>query len=324
MARVDVWRGGVVGVLALAAVLALTGVGDRVLGQAGLGPLPESSVRYLDDAFGRSMKTFGVLSAVKVALAVVEGTEVGVGFGLQVGDAVQSTYDYIDIAWRTVLAAGVVLVGTKYLLEAAALAGRWVLGAACIAGMALALLGYGGDRWRRLRDVLRDMSLVLTVAAVCVYVVLPLGVSGARILSHRIIEPSLAEVDRELQTLREELAEREVTQAGFMHQLGNAAERVKQTVTFLGSKSKEVSVWAFRLVAGYLFDCIVFPLGLFALLLWATKGIARYAYGYRQRRTLREDLAGILDSYFARRRAGAASDDGQVGKGVAVDDVAAG
>ncbi len=301
MSRSALRRTVVIALLTVAVALALTGAGDTVLGHMGLGPLPASSARYLDEAFGRSMKTFGLLSAVKVGLAVVEGTEVGVGFGLQVGDAVQSTYDYIDVAWRTVLAGGVVLVGTRYLLEAAALAGRWVLGAACIAGLALALLGCWGGRLRRPRDVLRDISLVLTVTAAAIYVMLPLAVGGARTLSRQVIEPSLNEVDQELQTLREELEARDATRAGLMHQLGNATERVKQIATSLSARSKEASVWAFRLVAGYLFDCIVFPLGLFVLLLWATKGIARYAYGYRRNRTLREDLTGILDSYFARR-----------------------
>ncbi|MBD3243770.1 MAG: hypothetical protein GF331_24475 [Chitinivibrionales bacterium] len=311
MSRSTLRRTAAAVVLAFATLLALTGAGDRLLGQAGLGPSPVSSMRYLDDAFARSMKTFGVLSAVKVALAVVEGTEIGVGFGLQVGDAVQSTYDYIDVAWRTVLAGGVVLVGTRYLLESAALVGKWVLGAALAVALALTLLGFTGRQFQQPRRVLRDISLALTVIAVTLYVVLPLTVYGARTVSRRIIEPSLNEVHEELQTLRAELEEQDAVQAGLMQQLGGATERVRRIGSYLSSRSKEASVWAFRLVAGYLFDCIVFPLGLFVLLLWGTRGIARYAYGYRQSRTLREDLVGILDSYFS-RRSGAHDSGGQL------------
>jgi hypothetical protein len=58
-----------------------------------------------------------VLSDIKVGLAVVEGTEIGVRFCIEIDDAVQSVYDYIDVAWRTVLASAAILTWTKYLVK---------------------------------------------------------------------------------------------------------------------------------------------------------------------------------------------------------------
>ena len=56
----------------------------------------------------------------------------GVGFGVQLGDVVQAAYDYVNIAWQTVLAGGVFLLGTLFLLQAVDIVDGWVAGAACL------------------------------------------------------------------------------------------------------------------------------------------------------------------------------------------------
>jgi len=123
-------------------VLTAFGFTERLLGTCGLDRLTSKNDAYLEASFERSLRTFAVLSTIKVGLAIVEGTEIGVGFGLEVGDVVQAAYDSVDIAWRTVLAGGVILLGTRTLLEAASLANHWLL-AATLAAVTLMVITQG-------------------------------------------------------------------------------------------------------------------------------------------------------------------------------------
>ena len=88
---------------------------------------PRTNHRYLDESYDRALEGFLVLSAVKSGLAVIEGSEVGIGFSLEVGDLVQSVYDYVNIAWKTVLAGGTILLITRLALDGVTLVDHWVL-----------------------------------------------------------------------------------------------------------------------------------------------------------------------------------------------------
>ncbi len=90
----------IVTLLIAGTLLTALGFTDRLLGICGLDRLSEKNEAYLESSQERTLQTFAVLSTIKVGLAVVEGTEIGVGFGLEIGDVVQAAYDYVDIAWR--------------------------------------------------------------------------------------------------------------------------------------------------------------------------------------------------------------------------------
>ncbi|MBI5897208.1 MAG: hypothetical protein HZB24_14795, partial [Desulfobacterales bacterium] len=71
------------------AVLAATGVLDRGMGWCGLDRLARANDGYLDRAFDRALAGFLLLSGIKSGLAIVEGSSVGVGVQVELGDAVQ-------------------------------------------------------------------------------------------------------------------------------------------------------------------------------------------------------------------------------------------
>ncbi len=119
----------------------------------------------LDASLARNATSFAALSGLKGMLAVIEGSSVGVGFQLELGDLVQPAYDYLDLVWRAFLAAlallgffellfetGIlelglaVLGGGALLWGAGRLSGRRssgrLPGALCLAGRRLALLGF--------------------------------------------------------------------------------------------------------------------------------------------------------------------------------------
>ena len=108
-------------------VLAASGMLDQGLAKIGLGDLARVNHRYLEASYDDALEGFLVLSAVKSGLAVVEGSQVGIGFSFQVGDLVQSVYDYVNIAWKTVLAGGTILLMTRLALDGVTMADHWVM-----------------------------------------------------------------------------------------------------------------------------------------------------------------------------------------------------
>ncbi len=261
--------------------LSAFGFAERLLGACGLERLEAKNAAYLESSFQRTLQTFAVLSTIKVGLAVVEGTEVGVGFGLEVGDVVQAAYDYVDIAWRTVLAGGVVLLGTQSLLEAASLADHWCL-TVTFAILALAVLTQGHPpRLPRIHLALRRAGLFMTIFTTACYLILPLSIAGGACLSSRITAPSIEEAESGLSALTEDLFPGNQTRdGGLWSTWAGIKEQINQTVTYLKEKSSEMVVWILKLIAGYLFDCLLFPVLLFVPLVWLTRGTAKSLFGF--------------------------------------------
>ena len=100
--------------------------------------LNDHAVALLDETLERDIVTFLLITAVKASLAMIEGSSVGVGFELQVGDIVQPAYDYVDFFWRAFLYAFMVLGFYKLLLET----GLLLLGIVII-GIGFVLSGVG-------------------------------------------------------------------------------------------------------------------------------------------------------------------------------------
>jgi hypothetical protein len=254
------------------------GLTERLLAACDLDGLASKNQAYLESSFERSLRTFAVLSTIKVGLAVVEGTEIGVGFGLQVRDVVQATYDYVDIAWRTVLAGGVILLGTRTLLEAASLANHWFL-AITLATFVLMVLTHGvPPRLVRTHRMLREAALFMTVLTAACYLILPLSIAGGAYLSSKITAPSIEEAESGLTALTKELfpeAEDQTTDGGLREKWSQIVEKLNQLASHLKERASELVLWILKLIAGCLFDCLVFPLGLFVLLVWFTRVMAR-------------------------------------------------
>ena len=57
----------------------------------------------------RQSASFLLVSTLKSSLAMIEGSDIGIGFRLQVGDIIQSTYDLVDFTWKMLL-YGILLI----------------------------------------------------------------------------------------------------------------------------------------------------------------------------------------------------------------------
>ena len=79
--------------------------------------LNQKAANHIDDALEKSLVVFTAVSGVKAAISMVEGSSVGVGFDLEIGDLVQPAYDYIDFVWKLFLFSTFLLTLYKLMIE---------------------------------------------------------------------------------------------------------------------------------------------------------------------------------------------------------------
>jgi len=286
-------------------VLAAGGILDRGMSRIGLGDLALANQRYLDESYDSALDGFLVLSAVKSGLAVIEGSEVGIGFSLQLGDLVQSVYDYVDIAWKTVLAGGTIILMTRLALEGIALVGHYVLAMAFCAWMIMAAVKGFCPQQHGLGRLVQSITAASLFVAVLFYLALPLAVFGASRLSVRITRPMIhasydtfSEVSRTFagdgltagSDLSDDGSPAEQTRMGLKQRYEHLKARLGELETYLGEQAKRLAGTTFHLIAAYLFDCVIFPLAFVAVLALLVRELPGYLVGAARDRRLAETI----------------------------------
>jgi hypothetical protein len=280
-------------------VLSFTGNMDTAIDWTGRGHLRSANEAYLTEAFQKAISGFGVMSLLKAGLDIIEGSKVGASFGVtaqvEIGDAVQPAYDYVDIAWRTLLTGSVSLLGIRYILQATDFIDSYVLGFAFLIAAVAVIFSCFTKGFHQIRSIMRDILSLALVLVLALYYILPLSVWGASVLSRNITAPAITEAEQGFQQTQQELfPEPEADSKGTISTLMAIPERISRIVTYLTQKSQDLVVWTIQLIAGYIFDCIVFPLTLFALLLWLTRGFIRYVFQKNFQKSLVDDIRGLL------------------------------
>jgi hypothetical protein len=261
---------------------------DSVLARMGTEWFQEQNESYLEETFDKALVGFGVMSGLKAGLAVVEGSTGGVSAGvslnLQIGDVVQSAYDYVDIAWRTLLLGSICLLSIQYLLDAVSLLDSFVLGLFWFL-MACTWVGRGRVK------LLRDAFLLSTFAVLVVYLLLPVSILFSSQLSERITRPSIEAAQLGFQQTSQQLfPENKDLPEGFVARIKQIPERLEQITRYLGDRTAQMSLWTIQLIAGYLFDCILFPFGTFLLMIAGTRALLRYCYACDLHKALHTEL----------------------------------
>lgn len=111
-----VWRRAAAIALVVAGAL-VTVFPDLFARATGYHALNDYAIDKTAAALERDQVAFLLISGLKASLALIEGSSVGVGFELEVGDIVQPAYDYVDFFWRIFLYAFMVLGFYQLLLE---------------------------------------------------------------------------------------------------------------------------------------------------------------------------------------------------------------
>ncbi len=289
--RQQVIKGIMLGLVAVAMILTMTGYAETLIQSAGMGSVTDSNRDYLTDAFDRSLVGFLILSGIKSGLAIIEGSEVGIGFNLEIGDIVQSVYDYVDVAWKTALAAGVILLMTRFCLDAVALVDHWFLALMLLSIGVYWVLVWYQPQMKRVNRLARESMIFLTVVALTLYIVLPIAISGASFLSRSITQPLIEATQDEFQEINQAFSPQRMhsslfppetesesifSSLDFTARFEKTKERFQAIGEYFKNETRHIAVLTLKLVAGYLFDCIVFPLTFFVILYLFARNFIRF------------------------------------------------
>ncbi len=296
----------------LLGITALANGVDQVLAHIGIQKISTATTRYLETSFDKSVKGFLVLSTIKSGVAVLEGSEVGVGFSIQIGDLVQSIYDYVDIAWKTALAGSTILLLMRLMYLFIGTVDHYFLAVFFFSysGLLFSSLSFPGNG--TLKRVAKEGVVFLAVLSVTLYLVLPLSISGAAFLSKKITQPLIDDATSGFNSLQHDLSSESLSERLFdtgneediissfniPRRIQRTGERIKETGIWLKEKTEEMALWTVKLVAGYVFDCIIFPFTFFFILFTFSKGILHYIIGLRRDKSFKEDFLHIIEKYY--------------------------
>lgn len=271
-------HGIMLGILLLLIFLSAIGLLHKGLYGLGLRALANQNDRYLDQAFDKSLALFGVLTGFKAGLAVIEGSQIGVGMAIEFGDVVEAVYDVVNTAWYTVLAGMLILLGIHYLLQGCELVAPWFLTFA----LSFLLLDCF-FRWRVskaffLRSMFRELTWIGLFCALMVYLGLPLSIAGGRWLSKKITQPAIEEAEKGITQVKKDFDECVYERkSGFWNPLEGLKFQWEKIKGLVSQTSRRLTVWILKLIAGYTFDCVVFPLlffiAIFGLFRWGIRSI---------------------------------------------------
>jgi ABC-type multidrug transport system fused ATPase/permease subunit len=304
--------------LGVGVIIAALGYIDKPIQWLGMGKISKSNEAYLKDSFDKSVTGFLVLSGIKSGLAVIEGSEVGVGFNLEVGDVVQSVYDYVDIAWQTALLGGTVILLTLLLLRSADMIDHWSLALLLFSVFASYGINWLVPRFARTSQLIRETIFYLIVFTVTLYLIVPFSITGAAYLSEKITRPIIEESHKSFDNIKEDFSLENINQRLFADEKNKKEgswisefnlkakwsrinDRIKQLSNYFKDKTKNIAIWTIQLIAGYLFDSIVFPVTFFILLFVVTKSILLYLFEDRKRQSVKEDIAAMIGKYYGTR-----------------------
>jgi len=303
--------------LVMGIVFSITGHADRIIGSCGLTRINQSNDHYLKDSFDRSLKGFLVLSAIKSGLAVLEGSEVGVGFNLQVGDVVQSIYDYVDVAWRTALAGGTILLLMRITLQVMQSVDHWLLAGSLTLYLLVFLSQWFLPQQVQHRRMLKECLLFVASLAVALYLILPLSIAGASYLSNRITRPLVEEAQAGFESLESDLTFQALSNRFFPQEQNDESlwsqldikakllaskQAVIQMGKWLNDITRDFATWTIKIIAGYLFDCIVFPLAFFVVVYLLTRTLLSSVLGISRRQSAQADLEELFRTYYGRNQ----------------------
>ena len=272
-------RTALIVVLGACAAMAATGLLDRGMGWFGLDHLIRANDEYLDRAFDRAMAGFIILSGIKSGLAIVEGSSVGVGVQVELGDAVQPVYDYVDTAWKAAMAGASIIALMKLALQGLTLIDHWALFAALAVWLSYFAALWLFPRSTALHKTFGRAGRFAATLCAMFYLLLPLSIFGAALMSQRITVPLVESSHEQLKALGQTLTPERI-QAQFFPpepetapslfdlkaKIAQMGQGVKALLAYLKSETERMAALTIRLMAAYLFDCILFPL-VFGLIL---------------------------------------------------------
>jgi hypothetical protein len=300
--------------LVIGIFIAAVGYIDTPIRELGMGKIAESNEKYLKNSLDKAVTGFLILSGIKTGLAVIEGSEIGVGFNLELGDIVQSVYDYVDIAWKTALAGGTVILLTRLVIKAVALIDHWCFALALFAILISLTIKWFFPGYPRILRITREATFFTIMFTVVFYLIFPFSISGAALLSEKITAPLIQESQQSFESIKDEFSFNALNRRLFPEELNRsqgwfsyfdfysklekAKELIREQTQYYKDKTRNIAIWTLQIIAGYLFDSIVFPVTFFILLFVITKGALIYLFEERKHQSLKEDIAAVIEKFY--------------------------
>lgn len=225
--------------------------------------LTTAAVVLVDDALEGDQGAFLVVSGIKAAMALIEGSTVGVGVEVQLGDVIQPAYDYIDFFWHVFLWAFFINGFYKLLLETGLLELGFALMGAGLVGLAVPRI----TAWRE-RDLRAAGRRFVLLGALVAYIV-PAALLSTHWLSQRytghLKEKHQAQIqvfERQLDTAQNDLLALRTQLSVFrpgesMDEIRKCVGRVTDSVGAAFRESFMAFLFYMLLI---LFDLLFFPL----------------------------------------------------------------
>lgn len=265
--------------LALLLVLSLTGVLAGALDVVGLEQVRQADREHLAAATATASASFLAVSALKAGLAVVSGTTVGFSLGaageVAIGDVVQALADYVDVVWRALFAALAALWALRVLLALATDLGPLLTSLALCAVLASVLIARLGRPQALLRGLSVSVCALLITGALLLHLGLPLALRGAAALSAAYTAPARAEADAALGRYAQTLLPPEAAGATVKERVEGLLAYLARLGSGLAELTRELAAVCVKLVAAWLFDVLLFPVGCLLALWWLVRTVVR-------------------------------------------------
>ena len=278
--------------------------------KAGAGVVRESASEYLEVQRERALEGFLILSALKVGLAVLRSSEIGLVLNVRIGDLAVAVYDYVNFGWKVLLAAVSYYYIAGYVLDLAGTVETWFLWAGLVFLVLALILTVFRPVWLKPRIALLRMGTVAFVMTLIVYLALPLAFVGAGWVSAHITAKPIEEATRLFQELRDDMpgigkeeakahpgkpgiqtpsvtvpvpyngtdpsgvvVENKGITGGVSHFLSGIIplEKLREMGEYLEERSRSLASAVLRQTAAYLFDIVVLPLLTLLILFWSGK-----------------------------------------------------
>jgi hypothetical protein len=266
--------------LAVALVMLLLGVSflfftDQGSYAIGLDYLNTRGDELIDEGLRRNGEAFLIVSGVKATLALIEGSSVGVGFDLEVGDLVQPTYDYVDAIWKMFFWATTILLAYKVLLESGILdIGLQVAGLGLLL-MLPALIW--PEKWRKVTR----WSRRLVVGGLFFAFVVPTALIASNTLSRHYTQPLRQSQMDAMARTRQEFVQLKNTMMSLRDDIelrkpGESIDNVRARFISLISRMQRLSADGLTtflyFVLVTLFDLLALPFATALFLTWLARG----------------------------------------------------
>ncbi|MDF1535125.1 MAG: hypothetical protein P1S46_01315 [bacterium] len=289
---------------------------EAALGKAGLDQVNAAARGYLQDQRDQAIKGFLVLSALKVGLAVLRSSEIGLVLNVRIGDLAIAVYDYVNFAWKVMLAAVAWFYLADFFLDLSAKVDTWFLWAALICFSAAGWLALLSVEKRVLKNLLQRTGVVAAVFSLILYVALPLGFIGAGWVSANVTGTAIVDANRFLEDLQDDMpslqesgkksqtsagdirtpsvtvpfpydgtdpsrvvVEDEVRKGGFGGLVEGIVygQKLRKFKNYLESRSSELASVILRQTAAYLFNIVLLPLLMVLSLYMGGKYVVSFA-----------------------------------------------